>query len=879
MRAFVPTSLRARLLLVVFVAGLPIVALTLTAHIQQHRHALAELRRTALRTMTGVAAEQQRTVETSRQLLESIGRLPQVREHRPSCPGLLDELHRAYPSFTNIGVVDSEGNTFCAAARETHDLVCSRPEWFRRAVAERSFVIGDLEVRSVTNERLLMLASPVMEGDRVVAVVFAGLDVRWFNRSVQDADVSPGAVTMVLDHKGSVALRELAGGGALPPGKPEPELTRAVQRERRGSIELAGPDGVSRFYAFAPWGSSGANEKYVVIGFPEKGAIHALNATLAWNVLGLVAVIGITAVFVNRASDALLVRPVRHLISVTNHLTSGDLTVRASSLGHSELAGLAGSLNDLAEALDQRRRERDAADAALNEAQSRLTQIVETVPLGIFVTDPAGHPRLVNRAARAMFGTASVSLSLRNTVEQLGLRHASTGAPVTHQSCPVLRALKGEHVHSTDFEGVRDGRSVPYEIWAAPIFDASLQVTCAVLAVHDLTEQRGLEEQYRQAQKMEAVGRLAGGVAHDFNNLLTVILGYADMLLEDCPAETALTTDLKAIRDAGERARALTQQLLAFSRKQVLRPRVVNLNGLLHQLARMLQRLLGEDVDLLLHLSPVPDVSVDPGQFDQIVMNLAVNARDAMPDGGTLSLETSVVAVPGEDAAPPDLAPGEYVMVAFRDTGVGMSEATRALIFEPFFTTKERGKGTGLGLATVYGIVRQSGGSISVESRLGHGSAFRIYLPVAHADRPAASTDRSEQSRLDGRETILVVEDDAEVRRFATRVLRQHGYAVLEADGADAAMAIVRAHRGSIDLVLTDIVLKGVNGRRLADAIVRLRPDTVPVFMSGYTDNALVDMSAQDESVHFLQKPFTPTQLATAVRTFLDVDHPAQPPA
>ena len=216
-----------------------------------------------------------------------------------------------------------------------------------------------------------------------------------------------------------------------------------MRQGRRGSIEVAGADGVSRFYAFAPWGSSGANEKYVVIGFPEESAIHALNATLAWNVAGLVGVIGVMAVFVNRASDALLVRPVRHLMSVTNRLTSGDLTVRASSLGQSELAGLAGSLNDLAEALDQRRRERDAADAALNEAQSRLTQIVETVPLGIFVTDSSGRPRLVNRAARAMFGTSIASLSLTATTEQLGLRHAPTGAPVTARVLPGPEGAQG----------------------------------------------------------------------------------------------------------------------------------------------------------------------------------------------------------------------------------------------------------------------------------------------------------------------------------------------------------------------------------------------------------------------------------------------------
>src|SRR5436190_1199464 len=389
----------------------------------------------------------------------------------------------------------------------------------------------------------------------------------------------------------------------------------------------------------------------------------------------------------------------------------------------------------------------------------------------------------------------------------------------------------------------------------------------------DVTERVQLEQQLRQAQKMEAVGRLAGGIAHDFNNILTAITGYADLLLEDLGATDPRRQDADEIHKAADRAAGLTRQLLAFSRQQVLQPTVLEVNKLVSDLEKMLRRLLGEDVALTTQLAPTTGrVKADPGQLEQVIMNLAVNARDAMPNGGKLTLETGNVDL--DESYATDHYParaGPFVMLAVSDTGTGMSEETQAHMFEPFFTTKEKGKGTGLGLATVYGIVKQSGGFIWVYSEVGHGTTFKLYLPRVEelAERAAAPAPaRTRPAR--GTETVLVVEDEAPVRNVARQVLERHGYTVLEAPSAEAALDIATRYSGTIHLLLTDVVMPGLNGRELASRLVDLRPDARVIFMSGYTDDAVTRHGVLEPGSAYVQKPFTPDAIARRVREVLD---------
>jgi signal transduction histidine kinase/CheY-like chemotaxis protein len=384
-------------------------------------------------------------------------------------------------------------------------------------------------------------------------------------------------------------------------------------------------------------------------------------------------------------------------------------------------------------------------------------------------------------------------------------------------------------------------------------------------------ERAKIEDQLRQAHKMESIGRLAGGVAHDFNNILTGIGGYTELVLDRLDTASPLREDLGEVQRLAKRAADLTQQLLAFSRRQPLEPRILNLNDTVADTSKMLKRVIGEDIDF--QFAPAPDlgnVRADPGQIEQILMNLAVNSRDAMPTGGKLTIETANIELDAEYAGRHvAVAPGPYVMLAVSDTGCGMDAATKERLFEPFFTTKEKGKGTGLGLATVYGIVKQHGGNIWVYSEPGKGATLKIYLPrVAEAVSNVGPAVEPETAR--GEEMILVVEDEAPVYAFAERVLKARGYAVVIARSAEEAQRVFSVQEKTVSLLLTDVVLPGMNGRVLYDLLKSKKPDLKVLYMSGYTDNAIVHQGVLDAGITFIQKPFTTEMLARKVRQVLD---------
>jgi two-component system, cell cycle sensor histidine kinase and response regulator CckA len=403
-----------------------------------------------------------------------------------------------------------------------------------------------------------------------------------------------------------------------------------------------------------------------------------------------------------------------------------------------------------------------------------------------------------------------------------------------------------------------------------PLTDSEGRVYAVGGIATDYTEHKKVQEQLRQAQRMESIGRLAGGVAHDFNNLLTVINGYSAMLLDDLGPGGRGEDDLQQILKAGASAAELTRQLLAFSRRQILDPKVLNLNESVTRVQSILRRLIGEDIALITDLDPeLGAVHADPTQFEQVIMNLAVNARDAMPDGGTVTIKSSnVIIAAGEARLSNAVVPGEYVLISVTDTGCGMSEDIKAEIFEPFFTTKAQDKGTGLGLSTVYGIVRQSGGCISVESAPGRGSTFSIYLPrVQHV--PAEPEVTLSAETLYGRETILLLEDERGVRQYAERVLRDHGYQVISTDGPAEAIAAIESQAGMVDLVITDVVMPSMNGRQLADRLLELQPDLKILFISGYSNEILAPKGVMPSGINFLPKPFTAQTLTSKVRGLL----------
>ena len=504
--------------------------------------------------------------------------------------------------------------------------------------------------------------------------------------------------------------------------------------------------------------------------------------------------------------------------------------------------------------------ERREAEEALRVSRERYRGVIESSRDGLFFFDLATRRVLEsNPAFQRMLGYSAEELSALSLYDFTPDDRASVDANV-HR----LADQETLTVPNRSFRR-KDGKEVLVEIDAVLIQDGGRHTVLNV--VHSLAERRALEEQLRQAQKMEAVGRLAGGVAHDFNNLLTAVLGYAELLLDSDPSpEVKHSAD--EIRKAGERAAALTKQLLAFSRKQVLQPKILDLNEVLAEVDGMLRRTLGEDVKYEAERDPhLWRVLADPGQLQQVLLNLAVNARDAMPEGGVLRIATRNVSLQAANLPEvPKVAEVDCVLLEVSDTGHGMNAETLSHALEPFFTTKERGKGTGLGLSTVYGIVKQSGGYIHIESEPGKGTRVLIYLTRVHgaADSPSNVTPRF--LPRGGTETILLVEDEESVRRLASLLLERSGYRLLVASSAEEALETARGYAGQIDLLLTDVVLPGLNGRRLANLLSPERPSMKVVFASGYFDERGILERGSD----FIQKPFNPETLARTIRRALD---------
>jgi two-component system, cell cycle sensor histidine kinase and response regulator CckA len=510
--------------------------------------------------------------------------------------------------------------------------------------------------------------------------------------------------------------------------------------------------------------------------------------------------------------------------------------------------------------------DRGRAESTVLDTRDAFRALVEASPLGIIACDLAHNVTIWNPAAERIFGWRArevlkrplPTISWEERAEHVALCAATLAG---HSAMGVeLRRLR------------RDGTPIYVSLSTAVLRDAGGEATGVLALLTDVTERKQLEEKFIQVQRTEAIGRLAGGVAHDFNNLLTAIKCSSNLLLEELAPDHPRRGDAEVIAQAAHKAAALTSQLLAFSRQQVMQPRVLDLNAVVAEMEMMLCRVIGEDIGLVtLPSSDLGHVRADPGQLEQALMNLAVNARDAMPDGGLLTISTENVSLEGDPTGGSvPVIPGPYVLLKVSDTGCGIDKQIVPRIFEPFFTTKPRGQGTGLGLSTVYGVVKQSGGYIFVESQRGRGTTFSVYLPRVEQPLEGREPSAGPLTTLRGSETLLLVEDEDVLRGLVRRVLERHGYTVLEASDGEEALALCEQHDGVIHLVVSDVVMPRMGGRELAERLSAVRPELQVLYVSGYTDDDVVRHGLLDPRMAYLQKPFTPEALARKIREVLD---------
>ena len=519
--------------------------------------------------------------------------------------------------------------------------------------------------------------------------------------------------------------------------------------------------------------------------------------------------------------------------------------------------------------------EQQRADQALRASEDFNRRIMEAAPCGIVQVSLDGAILKANSVAQDFLGLTFDELSQRFVPGFGSEIFWENGSVCPEQDHPVSKCLATHQPQPATTIGVRraDGRMAWGVFTTIPVSDPeSGEMTGAVVSVLDVTERKHLEEQLHQSQKMEAVGRLAGGIAHDFNNLLTAIVGYSQLLLGRLEAGNPMQEELEEIRKAGERAASLTRQLLAFSRKELLQPQVLDLNALVANIDKMLRRLIGEHIELVTMFGPqLEPIEADPTQLEQVVLNLVVNARDAMPQGGKIVIETTNLELDEAYAHQHvSVSPGRYVMLAVSDQGSGMNTETLRHIFEPFYTTKRHEEGTGLGLSTVYGVVKQNRGNIWVYSEVGRGTTFKVYVPQVNQVVDARKTEAVSTAVARGTETVLLAEDEELVRKFVRSILEKSGYTVLEAHHGSEALRVALQHPGPIHLLLTDMVMPLMDGKLLAQRMVGLRPGIRVLYMSGYSENAVVHYGVLESGTAFIEKPFTVETLARKVRDVLD---------
>jgi hypothetical protein len=867
-------GLRAVLLGLVLAGVVPVVALTIHTDLVQRGQARRDVQVQADRLTRLAVLRHGDLVDAGRDVLLTMVQVPAVRALDPlTCSQQLEALQALYPRFAVIGMAGANGDLLCSGVPASGFLNFADRAWFQRTVATRGFAVGDYQVGRISFRPTLVFGYPLFEGSELRGVAFAALDLAWLQQFADQARLPSGAVLLIADAQGRLLARA-PNRGEVGSALPEERLAARIRQGRAGTVEVSGADGARLLYAHTPLAPGPEAGASLAVGIPTSTAYADADRTLQRSLLllAVIALLGTGTAWL--VGNRFVLRPTGRVLSASARLGRGDLSARAGPpYRPGEMGEVARAFDGMAVALERRERE-------ISQGRAQLQAILDNAPVAIYMKDLEGRYVLVNDRFEQLTGVSRHQALGRTPAD---VHPPSFARAATAHDDEVLEAREPRQFKEVvpGEDGTRTFRSLRF-----PLFSESNTPYAVCGITTDITdevraeaERAALETRLQQVARMESLGKLAGGVAHDFNNLLAVILNYADFVLAALPEEAPdeLQPALRSARDdvrnillSAEKAAALTRQLLIFARRDQFQPSVLDLNEVVADLEPLLRRTLGEDVRLEFSLKRgLWPVRADRSRLEQVMVNLSVNARDAMPDGGGLTVRTENVVLEPDEARRLGLQGGPHVRLTVTDTGTGMSSDVAARAIEPFFTTKPKGQGTGLGLATVFGIVADAGGQLLLDTRVGAGTTVRVYLP-ASLEHPLEVTVPHAPFALSQGETVLVVEDEGPVREVARRILAESGYAVLSAPDGSEALRICREHEGPIDLLLTDVVMPGLSGPELVEQARLLRPDMRALYVSGYPEDFLARRHDVDKATTLLGKPFTAQTLLRVVRFALD---------
>ncbi|HEY4344104.1 MAG TPA: ATP-binding protein [Parvibaculum sp.] len=776
--------------------------------------------------------------------------------------------------YSNIGSVLPNGDVYCAARSTPGRRNIAGQPWLMQALKTGEFTMGDYLVSPVTHNGIVAFALPIKDADgKIQQVLTAALETAYIQKVVSLPNLPEDSSVMVIDRAGNVLATNKRSGVSVGENIASWDVAKsATTADKPFAMEGTGPDGESRVFAVTASRVSRdavpeADAKEIrsisiIVGIPARKIVATVMAPLkssgaAIGIVFAIILLG-TYFFIGRT----IVQPLQSIQTAAERLTLGNLKARVAFKPRSdEIGALANAFNIMASVLARR-------EADLRRSNERVQRIFDTEPAGVTLLDHNLNILDMNKVALENMGVTDLE-SLRG--KKLPPLVVDEDRPRYEEH---VKAVLGGETHTTTVQIVDlQGKRRWLELHAAAIQLDEEAPSAYIAIARDKTEELATAAQLVQAQKMESVGRLTGGVAHDFNNLLTIMMGNAEILSERLEDQPDLANLARMIEAATQRGAELTHRMLAFARRQVLRPAELDVNALLSRMVDMMGRILGEDIRIRIDTAEkLWCVAADPAQMESAILNLAINARDAMPQGGTLTIETQNTHLDADYIARnPEAAVGDYILIAISDSGTGMPPEVLDRAFDPFFTTKEVGKGSGLGLSMVYGFVKQSHGHIKIYSEAAHGTTVRIYLP--RSTEAGESQENVAEILLDdakGTEIVLVVEDEEAVRVYVTQQLRGLGYTVIEAADSQAALAILESDV-EIDLLFTDVVLPGgMNGRQLAEIGTRARPSLKVLFTTGYTENAVVHHGKLDAGVELLSKPYRRAELARHVRKVIE---------